>query len=214
MVRLVVRNITNTKIPTKKPTSVLAEIRRKRRYFDFSTVLSNYILFVVVHKYYKSLLFMDISAVSEPILIKQRWFLSFKLHVLSNLTLSFSLSHNKLFCVAPSATELNYPFNQPRIELNWIELIPIMWTMTMLNIYVIHIMQLWNAFVMVVNLYINVKTKFKILGLVGISMCQSSTLLLVRLTYSGLKLTKTDRDCFFLTKEEGHCTIHNMLSVS
>ena len=37
--------------------------------------------------------------------------LSFKYYVLSNLTLSFSLSHKKIFCVAPSATELNYPFN-------------------------------------------------------------------------------------------------------
>ena len=33
MGRLVVRNISNTKMPTKKPTSALAEIRRKRRYF-------------------------------------------------------------------------------------------------------------------------------------------------------------------------------------
>ena len=28
-------NISNTKMPTKKPTSALAEIRRKRRYFVF-----------------------------------------------------------------------------------------------------------------------------------------------------------------------------------
>ena len=52
---------------------------------------------------------MDISANSEPILIKQRLILSFKLYVLSNLTLSFTLSHN-FVCVAPSATELKYPF--------------------------------------------------------------------------------------------------------
>ena len=36
--------------------------------------------------------------------------LTFNYYVLSNLTLTFSLSHKKLFCVAPSATELNYPF--------------------------------------------------------------------------------------------------------
>ena len=38
MGRLVVRNISNTKMPTNKPTSALAEIRRKRRYFVFFTV--------------------------------------------------------------------------------------------------------------------------------------------------------------------------------
>ena len=55
MGRLVVRIITNTKKPTKAPTSALAEIRRRRRYFVFSTAFSNYRIFVVVHKYYKSL---------------------------------------------------------------------------------------------------------------------------------------------------------------
>ena len=53
---------------------------------------------------------MDISAVSEPILMNKDE-LSFKLYVLSNLTLCFSLSHKKLFCVAPSATKLNFPFD-------------------------------------------------------------------------------------------------------
>ena len=55
MGRLAVRNMSNTKMPTKKPTSALAEIRRKSRYFI--------------------------------------------------------ISQTKLFYVAPSATELNYPFN-------------------------------------------------------------------------------------------------------
>ena len=36
--------------------------------------------------------------------------LLFKLYVLPNLTLSFSLSHKKMICVAPSATKINYPF--------------------------------------------------------------------------------------------------------
>ena len=44
--------------------------------------------------------------------------LSFKLYVLSNLTLSFSLSHKQLFCVVPSATELNYPFKNIGFESN------------------------------------------------------------------------------------------------
>ena len=35
MSRLIVGNISNTKKPTKKQTSALAEIRRKRRYFVF-----------------------------------------------------------------------------------------------------------------------------------------------------------------------------------
>ena len=79
MGRLVVRNRTNTKMPTKKPTSALAEIRRKRRYFVFSTVYSNYLIFVMIYSIVLEIvIFIDISAVSEPILIKTKMILSFK----------------------------------------------------------------------------------------------------------------------------------------
>ena len=44
----IVGNINNTEIPTTKPTPALAKIRRKRRYFVFSTVssiLCKYLIF-------------------------------------------------------------------------------------------------------------------------------------------------------------------------
>ena len=96
---------------TKKSTSALAEIRRTRRYFLLSTAFSNYLIFVVVHKYYKSLYLWIFQASLNRFWSNKRRFCHLKLYVLSNLTLSFSLSHNFFVCVVPSATELNYPFN-------------------------------------------------------------------------------------------------------
>ena len=55
---------------------------------------------------------MDISAVSEPILIKQRWFCRSNCMFFQIWHSVFHYLTNKLFCVALSATELNYPFNQ------------------------------------------------------------------------------------------------------
>ena len=64
-------NISNTKMPTKKPTSALAEIRRKRRYFVF---FNGFFKFVKIYNICggTSIKNRYISAVSKPILIKQR----------------------------------------------------------------------------------------------------------------------------------------------
>ena len=111
MGRLVVRNISNT----KKPTSALAEIQCKMSYFVFPTAFRQLCFFIIEYLWwytnirnryiygYFSHLWTDFD--------QTKMILSFNMYVLSNLTLSLSLSHNKLFCVAPSATELNYPFN-------------------------------------------------------------------------------------------------------
>ena len=72
MGRLVVRNITNTKMPTKKPTSLLAEIRRKRRYLDFFNGFFKLSNICGGTKALEIIKVMDISVVSELILIKQR----------------------------------------------------------------------------------------------------------------------------------------------
>ena len=72
MGRLVVRNKTNTKMPTKKQTSALAEIRRKRRYFVFFNGFFKLSNICGGTQVLEIDIFMDISAVSEPILIKQR----------------------------------------------------------------------------------------------------------------------------------------------
>ena len=50
---------------------------------------------------------MDISAVSEPILIKQRWFC----HLNCMFFQIWQSVFQKIFCVVLSATELNYPRN-------------------------------------------------------------------------------------------------------
>ena len=88
------RNITNTKSQQKANIGIgwNKTYKELSRFFNGWFNLSNIcgapqILEIVV--------FMDMSAVSEPILIKQM-ILSFKLYVLSNMTLSFSLSHKKI----------------------------------------------------------------------------------------------------------------------
>ena len=111
MGRLVVRNITNTKMQTKKPTSALAEMQRKKRYFVFFNgffKLSNIcggtqVLAIVIFK--------DISALTEPILIKQRWFCHLNCMFFQIWHSVFHFLTTKLFCVVPTAPELNYPFN-------------------------------------------------------------------------------------------------------
>ena len=91
MGRLFVRNITNT----KKPTSALAEIQHKRRYF-VSTPLIQIIEYFwwytnIRNRYiygYFSRLWTDFD--------QTKMILSFKLYVLSNLTLCISLSHKQI----------------------------------------------------------------------------------------------------------------------
>ena len=58
----------------KKPASALAGIKRMRRYFVFSTAGSYYLIGLLCWytQILEMVIFMDISAVSEPILIKQR----------------------------------------------------------------------------------------------------------------------------------------------
>ena len=75
MGQLVVRNISNTKMPTKKPTSALAEIRRKKELFRFFSVFFKFFKISNIcggTQLLEIVIFIDISAVSEPILIKQR----------------------------------------------------------------------------------------------------------------------------------------------
>ena len=55
---------------------------------------------------------MDISAVSEPILIKQSWFYHLNCMFFQIWHSVFHYPTQKLFCVVHSATELNYPFNK------------------------------------------------------------------------------------------------------
>ena len=66
------RNITNTTKPTKSPTSALADIRRKRRYFVVSTAFFKLSNICGGTQILEIVIIMDNSAVSEPILIKQR----------------------------------------------------------------------------------------------------------------------------------------------
>ena len=60
-------------------------------------------------------IFMDILAISEPILIKQRWFCHLYCMFFQIWNSVFHYLTKKLFWVAPSATELNYPFKMYQV---------------------------------------------------------------------------------------------------